>query len=192
MNLEYLRHGKALCGKVFRRFVETFNFHNDFIANLKGDADLPVVGGKVKVDRTDERHPVIRCQGCGGGGGGEEHKAVLPWSFSCTEDPDTHERTGGWTNGLAQFGYDRIFVTPDLESDHTFGAITISGTDTTDDGRHYLEVNTLNATAEVKVGNSNSPGHDPTQGILRIVLGRVEDGKLTSGFHINPVIYKYV
>ena len=34
MNLEYLRHGKALCGKVFRRFVETFNFHNDFISNL--------------------------------------------------------------------------------------------------------------------------------------------------------------
>ena len=67
MNLEYLRHGKALCGKVFRRFVETFNFHNDFISNLKGDADLSVVGGKVNVDRTDERHPVIRCQGCGGG-----------------------------------------------------------------------------------------------------------------------------
>ena len=69
MNLEYLRHGKALCGKVFRRFVETFNFHNDFISNLKGDADLQVVGmGHVNVDRTDERHPVIRCKGCGGGG----------------------------------------------------------------------------------------------------------------------------
>ena len=33
--LQYLRHGKALCGKVFKRFVETFNYHNDFIANLK-------------------------------------------------------------------------------------------------------------------------------------------------------------
>ena len=74
MNLEYLRHGKALCGKVFRRFVETFNFHNDFISNLKGDADLQVVGGKVKVDRTDERHPVIRCQGCGGGQNDEEKR----------------------------------------------------------------------------------------------------------------------
>ena len=78
MNLEYLRHGKALCGKVFRRFVETFNFHNDFVSNLKGDADLPVVGGKLHLDRTDERHPVIRCQGCGNGGGNATGSPV-PW-----------------------------------------------------------------------------------------------------------------
>lgn len=77
MNLEYLRHGKALCGKVFRRFVETFNFHNDFVTNLKGDADLPVVGGRVNLDRTDERHPVIRCSGCAGGGGGNDALEVI-------------------------------------------------------------------------------------------------------------------
>ena len=87
MNLEYLRHGKALCGKVFRRFVETFNFHNDFISNIKGDADLQVVGGKVKVDRTDERHPVIRCKGCGGGGGGgDAEKTVLPFDGKATKN----------------------------------------------------------------------------------------------------------
>lgn len=74
MNLEYLRHGKALCGKVFGRFVETFNFHNDFISNLKGDADQQVVGGKINIDRTDERHPVIRCRGCGGGQKDEEKR----------------------------------------------------------------------------------------------------------------------
>ena len=74
--LQYLRHGKALCGKVFRRFVETFNFHNDFIANLKGDGDLPVSDGCLTLDRTDPTHPVIRLnkqklalpeQGNGGG-----------------------------------------------------------------------------------------------------------------------------
>lgn len=58
--LQYLRHGKALCGKVFRRFVETFNYHNDFIANLKGDGDLPVSDGLINVDLTDPTHPVIR------------------------------------------------------------------------------------------------------------------------------------
>lgn len=58
--LQYLRHGKALCGKVFNRFVETFNFHNDFIANLKGDGDLPGSNGCMNVDTTDPKHPVIR------------------------------------------------------------------------------------------------------------------------------------
>ena len=58
--LQYLRHGKALCGKVFRRFVETFNYHNDFVANLKGDGDLPTSCGVINLDRTDPFHPVIR------------------------------------------------------------------------------------------------------------------------------------
>ena len=58
--LQYLRHGKALCGKVFKRFVETFNYHNDFIANLIGDGDLPTSDGCIKIDRTDPTHPVIR------------------------------------------------------------------------------------------------------------------------------------
>lgn len=59
-SLQYLRHGKALCGKVFKRFVETFNYHNDFVANLKGDGDLPCDDGVINVDRTDPTHPVIR------------------------------------------------------------------------------------------------------------------------------------
>ena len=58
--LQYLRHGKALCGKVFKRFVETFNYHNDFIANLKGDGDLPMSDGCINLDLVDPKHPVIR------------------------------------------------------------------------------------------------------------------------------------
>ena len=85
MNLEYLRHGKALCGKVFRRFVETFNFHNDFISNLKGDADQQVVGGKIHLDRTDERHPVIRCKGCGVNGGAAERNDLGCYFISITQ-----------------------------------------------------------------------------------------------------------
>lgn len=56
-----LKHGKALCGKAFSRFVETFNELVDFKDNLKGDADLPTThNGIVKVDRSDPAHPVVR------------------------------------------------------------------------------------------------------------------------------------
>ena len=190
MNLEYLRHGKALCGKVFRRFVETFNFHNDFISNLKGDADLPVVGGKVHLDRTDERHPVIRCRLCGGGGGGGGSTNLLPWSFSCTEDTDSGVRTGGWTNCALQLGYHEILVSPDLVG---IGTGTINGTGLTDDGEYYVEVNLKNETAEIKIATDRgSIQDDATQSIIRLWIGTVEDGKLTSGLHYNPVAYKYV
>ena len=113
MNLEYLRHGKALCGKVFRRFVETFNFHNDFISNLKGDADLPVVGGKVFVDRTDERHPVIRCQGCGGGG---DVPATIPGCFEFRPAKTNGESDpGGFDNPYYSVGA-RIYSAPNATS----------------------------------------------------------------------------
>lgn len=186
-NDQHLKHGKALCGKVFGRFVETFNALVDFMLGIKGDADNKNGEGHITYDR---KNNIIRCTGCGGGENGGD-TVPLPWTFSCTEDPDTGERTGGWTNGLAQFGYDRIFITPDLLSSHTFGYIVVNGTDTTDDGHHYLEVNTLVGTAEVKVGE-HVPSHDPKNGIIRIGLGFVKDHNLKSAFHHNPVIYKYV
>lgn len=74
--LQYLSHGKALCGRVFARFVETYNGLVDFCANLRGDDDVSPGAGRVTVDRSDPAHPVIRCKGCGGngdasGGGGD-------------------------------------------------------------------------------------------------------------------------
>lgn len=57
--LQYLKHGKSLCGKVFGTFVETFNRLVDFQANLKGDGDVSG-DGLVTVDRADPAHPVIR------------------------------------------------------------------------------------------------------------------------------------
>ena len=103
MNLEYLRHGKALCGKVFRRFVETFNFHNDFISNIKGDADLPVVGGKLHIDRTDERHPVLRClapgNGCGGGAA-----PVIPGRFAISLSEDDESVSASFANPYFDVG----------------------------------------------------------------------------------------
>lgn len=68
--LQYLSHGKALCGKVFARFVETYNGLVDFCANLEGDGDVAGGDGRITVDRADPAHPVIRCSGCGDSGGG--------------------------------------------------------------------------------------------------------------------------
>ena len=73
LNLQYLRHGKALCGKVFANFVETFNHLVNFSVNLSGDNDTAGGSGHITVDRADPSHPIIRCSGCGksnGGGGG--------------------------------------------------------------------------------------------------------------------------
>ena len=43
-NNQHLKHGKALCGKVFGRFVETFNALVDFMLGLRGDAEGSEIG----------------------------------------------------------------------------------------------------------------------------------------------------
>lgn len=77
--LQYLKHGKALCGAVFGSFVETFNRLVDFYANLKGDAETGD-DGCITVDRADQAHPIIRFDksklpATSGGGGGAEYIA---------------------------------------------------------------------------------------------------------------------
>lgn len=74
--LEYLSHGKALCGKVFARFVETYNGLVDFCSNLQGDSDVAGGDGRITVDRADPAHPVIRCSGCGDSSGGSSAAAA--------------------------------------------------------------------------------------------------------------------
>ena len=83
--LQYLKHGKSLCGRVFGTFVETFNRLVDFHANLKGDGDVSD-DGLVTVDRADPAHPVIRLNrsrltisgGGGSGGGDEDESSAVP------------------------------------------------------------------------------------------------------------------
>lgn len=65
--LQFLKSGKALCGKAFPRFVATWNWLVNFCSNLKGDADVNDAQGKITVDRADPAHPIIRCSGCSGG-----------------------------------------------------------------------------------------------------------------------------
>ena len=68
--LQFLKSGKALCGKVFPQFVATWNWLVNFCSNMKGDADVNDAQGKITIDRADPAHPIIRCSGCSGGSGG--------------------------------------------------------------------------------------------------------------------------
>ena len=57
---QYLKHGKALCGRVFGMFVDTFNWHNDYLLNLRGDRDVNGDHGRITLDCSEPHHPVIR------------------------------------------------------------------------------------------------------------------------------------
>ena len=56
--VQYLKHGKALCGKTFVGFVDTWNWLVDFCLNLRGDGDANGLG-VVTVDRSNPDCPVI-------------------------------------------------------------------------------------------------------------------------------------
>lgn len=95
--LQYLKHGKSLCGKVFARFVETFNRLVDFHANLKGDGDVSG-DGLVTVDRSDPAHPVIRLDRSKLPTGGGGTPADLPASaFGLVEAKDDDGKVTGRT-----------------------------------------------------------------------------------------------
>ena len=82
-NNQHLKHGKALCGKVFGRFVETFNALVDFMHGLRGDAEGKNGEGHITYDR---KNHIIRCDGCGGGGGGGSDVTAAEGSGLVVED----------------------------------------------------------------------------------------------------------
>lgn len=58
--LQLLQRGKALCGKIFPNFVETWNYTVNRCDNLAGDRDGDPQNGWIEVDNTDPEHPIIR------------------------------------------------------------------------------------------------------------------------------------
>lgn len=118
--------------------------------------------------------------------------SVLPWSFSCTEDPDTHERTGGWTNCILQLGYKTFFFSPEFQG--RLGYNAIEGTDTCDDGEHYVVVDSIARTVRIEVAQSQAaaPQDDPANGVVVLRIGTVREARLTQGLHVNPVIPTYL
>ncbi len=78
--IEKLRHGRLLCGSVFRFFVETWNWLTAYVDNMRGDAETDPQSGYITIDRADPDHPVIRFRAdkvaAGGGGGAAETDGV--------------------------------------------------------------------------------------------------------------------
>ena len=91
-DLQFLKGGKALCGKAFPNFVATWNWLVNFCANAKGDADVNDAQGHIKVDRADPAHPIIRCTGCSTSSGGSSTAGQIPSAFGYTATYD--ESTG--------------------------------------------------------------------------------------------------
>lgn len=58
--IQKLKHGRLLCGNVFRFFVETWNWLTSYVDNMKGDLDVDPKNGVITVDRAQADHPVIR------------------------------------------------------------------------------------------------------------------------------------
>ena len=129
---------------------------------------------------------------------GRHAASVLPWTFSCTEedDPDNpgeKKRTGGWKNCILQLGFNTILYSEDITyiTSYDHGEV-IGGTDLCDDGLYFVEVNTIEKTAEIKIIDpSDNTGHDFDRGIVRIWIGTVEDGKMTHGRHQHPFVPLY-
>lgn len=69
--LQFLRKGALLVGKVFPRFVETWNWLVGAFDSMVGDGDIDPKGGAITVDRTNPDRPVIRLNKAKVGGGGE-------------------------------------------------------------------------------------------------------------------------
>ena len=132
----------------------------------------------------------------------------LPWSFSCAEDPETGERTGGWRNGRLQVGLECGWRSPDIdglkpedvepeegsEDETTFPYVT--GCGQCEDADYYLEINISKNTAKVVASNEDSrlEPTDPRNNVVRVFLGTVTEGRLNeeAAIHMNPVIYKYL
>lgn len=70
--IQKLRHGTLLTGRLYRWFVETWNWLTGYVDNLRGDFDANPAQGFISVDRTNPDVPVIRFRKdrlpAGGGG----------------------------------------------------------------------------------------------------------------------------
>ena len=107
--IQKLRHGRLLAGRVFRFFVETWNWLTAYVDNMRGDADANPQSGYITVDRTDPDAPVIRLRIDRlpkGGSPGDPVAVSADGPFSPVynaegEDPDvvTGFRNCFWQNG---------------------------------------------------------------------------------------------
>lgn len=97
--LQFLRKGALLVGKVFPRFVETWNWLIGAFDAMVGDEDIDPKNGYIRIDRTNPDRPVIRLNALklpNGGGGGSSSGGGESWRygrFSVVRDDESGEMT---------------------------------------------------------------------------------------------------
>lgn len=124
---------------------------------------------------------------------GSPAAAARPWAFSCAEDPDTHERVGGWTNCVLQVGYNKWLTSADVDMPGRGAGDVIGGTDRTDDGDYVVEVNVATRTATIMLRGEATHAYplDRDANVVYVDIGSVEDGVQTSRIPNHPVVYRY-
>lgn len=193
--LQYLRHGKALCGKVFKRFVETFNYHNDFIANLKGDGDLQKSDGCIELDRTDPAHPVVRLNRLklDQEGDAEETKDL---SCFCIKPSPKQEDNGAlaFCNCFVSDGmvFEQVIADGDYRVDQfVLQGELEEGREYTDYDRPYVYVQFYGGdhdiSAQKTLEDVRKIAKDPTQGTVLLLYKLKHDGSVAIDFRNMPI-----
>lgn len=103
--LQFLAHGKILCGTAFRFFVETWNYIVRRTDNLRGDKDENESEGYISVDNADPERPVIRLDG-------EKMSRLIDSRIDHCEttqdiqtDGDSIDANGGESGGVLQVAH---------------------------------------------------------------------------------------
>lgn len=165
--VQKLKHGKALCGKTFGGFVDTFNWLVDFCQNLKGDKDANQANGSIYVDRSDPSAPVIR-GGIGGGGGGVNGwHAPGCWEVAPVEvgEGASAQTVVRWTNQYIMLGAEMLAT--NLNDDPTTHAGKFVAVQITDGSSGGVVSVQEYATAAAMAAAS----HDPTK--FTVPLGKL-------------------
>lgn len=104
--IEKLRHGRLLCGSVFRFFVETWNWLTAYVDNMRGDAETDPQSGYITIDRTDPDHPVIRFRAdkvAAGGAATPVSPDDFPPPFTVRWAQSENSGQGAWVIWLPDF-----------------------------------------------------------------------------------------
>ena len=164
--VQKLSHGKALCGKTFGKFVETFNWLVDFCQGLQGDRDANKAGdGRIEVDRSDPSAPVIRyCKAGGGGGAGGYTIANGCWNLEDGVLTNCYYNVGGVT-----------YHTSDKSTDAT-------------DGILYAQISSGVVSVGVAANLNALNQLQANEADYVVPLYILEDGEITVDFRLCPHI----
>lgn len=213
--VQKLKHGKALCGKTFGGFVDTFNWLVDFCQSLKGDKDANQTTGTITLDRADPSAPVIRGTMAKGGGGdldrdyfkvqnkdSDDGHAIVEMDARTDSTPTVRIRRDGETNvDIALTGG----TSPAMEMHDDGGAHSITEassfyaqsedsdevTVAADGGSHNVSIRTSDATqGDVAIRECNYYDGSPNQPVkVNVLASQAFDIGRPSGSAVTGIAF---